>query len=355
MKNADFFEASAAMAAEKGVPVETVYEAISKSIITSVKNDYGDRDIVFCDINPEKQTIKVYIRKRVVETVEDPIEEISLEEAQQKKKRIKVGDTVDIELNSKAVSRKAAQKGKHTLRQNVTEAEQESKRKELQEKYHELATVKVNRIDPLTLDAFVEIGKVIERLPRSEQLPNDVFREGEYIKVYVTDVVESQKGGPKAKITRLKEDFVKRLLELEVPEIIDGTVEIRSVAREAGSRTKVAVYSSDENVDPVGACIGPRGQRINNIVNVLAGEKIDVIIYSDDLAEFVKAALAPADVISVSVLVPEEKSCRAIVPNNQLSLAIGNKGQNARLAARLTGAKIDIKPEFEEPVINFDE
>ena len=354
MKNNEFFEAVEAMAHEKGVPVEALYDAISKSIVSSVKRDYGDRDIVFCDINPEKSTLKIYIQKRVVEQVEDEYEEITLEDAKKIKKRVDIGDTIDIELNTKEVSRIAAVKGKHILRQNIKDAETERKIQELQEKNQELATCKINRIDPDTLDAFIEIGKVIERLPRSEQLPNDNFREGEYTKVYVTEIVETPRG-PKARISRTHPGLVRRLLEIEVPEIVDGTVEIRSIAREAGSRSKIAVYSSDENVDPVGACIGQRGQRINNIVDALGGEKIDLISYSDDPANYVAAALAPADVISVEILSEEERSCRVVVPNNQLSLAIGNKGQNARLAARLTGWKIDINPEFEEPVINFDE
>ena len=189
---------------------------------------------------------------------------------------------------------------------------------------------------------------------RSEQLPTDNFKEGDLIKVYVADVKDATKG-PRATISRTHPGLVRRLLESEVPEIFDGTVEIKAVSREAGSRSKIAVYSSDENIDPVGACIGQRGARVNKIVDLLGGEKLDIVKYSDDPAEFVAAALAPADVISVTILSEEEHSCRVVVPNNQLSLAIGNKGQNARLAAKLTGWKIDINPETEEPVINFDE
>ncbi|MBQ6468248.1 MAG: transcription termination/antitermination protein NusA [Clostridia bacterium] len=354
MKNSEFFEAAQAIAAEKGVPVEAIYDAIAKSIVTSVKRDYGDRDIVFCEIKPEKNTLRTYVAKRVVETVEDPIEEVSLEDAQKKKKRIKIGDTLEIEIPTKDVSRIAAVKGKHLLRQNIGDAEQERKRIELQDKNREIATAKVIRVDRDTKDALIEIGRVVERLPRSEQIPNDDFEEGDYIKVYISDIKEGTKG-PKAMVSRTHPSFVRRLLELEVPEIVDGTVEIKSIAREAGSRSKVAVYSADENVDPVGACIGQKGIRINHIVDTLGGEKLDVINYDDDPANYVAAALAPASVISVEVLSEDEKSCRVTVPNNQLSLAIGNKGQNARLAARLTGWKIDIKPEYEEPVINLDD
>ncbi|MBR6360642.1 MAG: transcription termination/antitermination protein NusA [Clostridia bacterium] len=354
MKNAEFFEAVAAMASEKGVPVEALYEAISKSIITSIKKDYGDREeVIVVDINPEKQTLRTLIRRVVVDEVTDPVAEISLEDARNIKKRIKIGDFIDKEINTKEISRINAVKGKHLIRQNVGDAEQERKRVELKDKEQELATAKVIRVDPDTKDCIIEIGKVIERLPRSEQIPTDDFMEGDYIKVYISEIKEGTKG-PKAMVSRTHKGLVRRLLEIEVPEIMDGTVEIYAVEREAGSRSKIAVFSNDENVDPVGACIGQKGARINRIVDALGGEKLDVVNYSADPAEFVAASLAPAEVISVEILSEDEKSCRVTVPNNQLSLAIGNKGQNARLAARLTGWKIDIKPEFEEPVINFD-
>lgn len=355
MKNSAFFEAAQAIADEKGVPVEAIYDAIAKSIVTSVRRDYGDReDIVFCEIKPEKNILRTYVAKQVVEEVEDPVSEITLEEALKYKKRIKIGDTLEIEIPTKEVSRIAAVKGKHLLRQNIGDAEQERKRIELQDKNQELATAKVIRVDRDTKDALIEIGKVVERLPRSEQIPTDNFEEGDYIKVYIADIREGNKG-PKAMVSRTHADFIKRLLELEVPEIVDGTVEIKSIAREAGSRSKVAVYSADPNVDPVGACIGQKGARVNSIVDTLGGEKLDVVKYDDDPAVFVAAALAPADVVSVEILDMDEKKCQATVPNSQLSLAIGNKGQNARLAARLTSWSIDIKPEFEEPVINFDD
>lgn len=353
-KNNEFFEAVSLMAKEKGVPEEVLFDAITKSIVTSVKRDYGDRDIVFCDIDPEKGKMKVYIRKRVVEVVEDEFEEITLEQAQRFKKRALVGDVVDLELDTKEVSRIAAVKGKHLLRQNIGEAEQERKRQELQDKSQEIATAKVVKVDPGTLDALVEIGRIIERLPRSEQLPTDKFNVDDIIKVYITDVKEGTKG-PKASISRTHPGLVRRLLEQEVPEIHDGIVEIKSISREAGSRSKVAVFSSDPNVDAVGACIGQKGSRVNSIVDTLGGEKMDVINYSEDPAAYVAASLAPSDVISVEILNLEEHSCRVTVPDDQLSLAIGNKGQNVRLAARLTNWKIDIKPEHEQPVINFDD
>lgn len=354
MKNSEFFEAIAAMAHEKGVPEETLYEAVSKSIIQSVKREYGEKDIISCDINPEKKTLKVIVHKTVVEKVEDPVSEISIEDALKVRKRIKVGDTMDFELNTKEVSRISAVKGKHLIRQNVGDAEQERKMTELQSKNREIATAKVIRVDPVTLDAQIEIGKVVERLPRNDQLPTDNFKEGDLIKVYISDIKEGTKG-PRAMVSRTHSGLVRRLLEVEVPEIFDGTVEIKSIAREAGSRSKVSVYSADENVDPVGSCIGQKGSRINRIVETLGGEKLDVIKYSDDPAEYIAAALAPANVVSVEIINADEQSCRVTVPNTQLSLAIGNGGQNARLAAKLTGWKIDIKPEYEEPVINFDD
>ncbi|MBR4452554.1 MAG: transcription termination/antitermination protein NusA [Clostridia bacterium] len=355
MKNTEFFEAVEAMAHEKGVPVDVLFGAISKSIVTSIKKDYGDReDVIFVDINPEKQSLKTFYRRTVVDEVTDPIAEISLEEARNFKKRIKLGDNFDKEINTKEISRINAVKGKHLIRQNVNDAETERKRAELLDKNQELATAKIIRVDPDTKDAFIEIGKAIERLPRSEQIPTDDLVEGDYVKVYISDIREGTKG-PRAMVSRTHIGLVRRLLEIEVPEIVDGTVEIRSIAREPGSRSKIAVMSTDENVDAVGACIGQKGSRINRIVDELGGEKLDVVTYSDDPADFVAAALAPADVIAVEILSEDEKSCRVTVPNDQLSLAIGNKGQNARLANRLTGWKIDIKPEFEEPVINFDD
>lgn len=355
MKNVEFFEAARLMAQEKGVPIEAIYEAITKSIITSLKKNYDDREeLIFVEIKPEKQNLKVGIRLTVVDTVTDPVGEIAYEDAVKYRKRVKVGDKLDIEIKTKDISRISAVKGKHLIRQNIGEAEQERKRTELLDKNQELVTAKVIRVDPITKDAQIEIGKIFERLPRSEQIPTDDFKEGDMIKVYITDVREGTKG-PRAMVSRNHPGLVRRLLEMEVPEIVDGTVEIRSIAREAGSRSKIAVYSSNPDVDAVGACIGQKGSRVNRIVESLGGEKLDLVNYSEDPVQYIAAALAPSDVISVEILSLEEKTSRVVVPNNQLSLAIGNKGQNVRLAVRLTGWKMDIKPEFEEPVINFDD
>ncbi len=354
MNNSEFFEAVRLLGKEKRINEEMLLEGIQRAIVTAVKRDYNNKDIVFCEIDSDKKSIRVFVRKNVVSEILDPDEDMTVEQAQRFKKNAIAGDIVEIELETKEVSRIAAEKGKHILRQAIREAEHGQIREEFQNKNQEIVTAKVSKVDPVSLDAIVEIGKITERLLRSEQLPTDNLKEGDLVKVYIADIREATKG-PKATISRTHPGLVRRLLESEVPEIFDGTVEIKSVSREAGSRSKIAVYSADENVDPVGACIGQRGARVNKIVDILGGEKLDVIRFSENPAEYVAAALAPADVISVTVENEEERSCKVVVPNSQLSLAIGNKGQNARLAAKLTGWKIDINPETEEPVINFDE
>lgn len=354
MKNNEFFEAVKYLSKEKRISEDILFEGIQRAIVTSIKRDYNNKDIVFCEIDPDEQKFRVFVRKNVVTEILDPDEDMTVEQAQRYKKNALAGDIVEIELETKEVSRIAAEKGKHILRQAIREAEHGQIKAEFEDKKQEIVTAKVSKIDPDTLDAFVEIGKISERLFRSEQLPTDNFKVGDIIKVYVAEIREATKG-PKATISRTHPGLVRRLLESEVPEIFDGTVEIMSVSREAGSRSKIAVYSADENVDPVGACIGQRGARINKIVDILGGEKLDVVRYSENPAEYIAASLAPADVISVTIESEEERSCKVVVPNGQLSLAIGNKGQNARLAAKLTGWKIDINPETEEPVINFDE
>lgn len=347
MQNKELFMALSMLEKEKGIPMETLCEGIQKALVTAVKRDYNNRDIVFCELNPEEQTMRVFLRKNVVSEVIDPDEDLTVEQAQKFEKNAKVGDIIEIELETKEVSRIAADKGKHVIRQGIREAEHGRIREEFQSHNQEIITAKVSRVDPTTGDAVVEIGKTQETLFRSEQIPNETLVPGMLIKVYIAGVADPKEGrkGPRVTISRTHPGLVKRLFESEVPEIYDGTVEIKSVSREAGSRTKIAVYSADENVDAVGACIGARGARVGKIVDMLYGEKIDIVKYSEDPAEFVAASLAPADVVSVTVAENGEKSCEVIVPDLQLSLAIGNKGQNARLAARLTGWKIDIKPE----------
>ena len=313
----EFFEAVNMLEAEKGIPADYLYEKISAAIVAGAKHNYNGKEIVHCDIDPEKQKIKVYVTKNVVDEIEDP----------------------DTDL-----SRIVAQTAKHVIRQGIREAERGKILREFQDKNQELLSAKVSRIDPTTGNVTLEIGKNEALLPKSEQVPGETYTVGQTTKIFVVDVKEGTKG-PKIMISRTHPGLVRRLFETEVPEIFDGTIEIKSISREAGSRTKIAVLSKDEDVDPVGSCIGPRGQRVSNIVDALGGEKIDIVKYSDDPAEFVAAALAPSDVVNVEILDEGAKSCRATVPDDQLSLAIGNKGQNVRLAAKLTNWKIDIKPE----------
>lgn len=340
----EFFEAVKMLEAEKGIPADYLFEKISAAIIAGAKHNYNGKDIVHCDIIPEKQKIKVYVTKNVVEEIEDPDTDLTLEQAQLIRKSAKVGKTIDIPLKTKDFSRIVAQTAKHVIRQGIREAERGQMLQEFQSKNQELLSAKVLRVDPTTGNVTLEIGKNEAMLPKAEQVPGEVLVEGDHTNVFVVGVKEGSKGA-KIMISRTHPGLVRRLFEKEVPEIYDGTIEIKSVSREAGSRTKIAVLSKDEDVDPVGACIGPRGQRVSDIVEALGGEKIDIVNYSDDPAEFVAASLAPSDVVSVEILDEEAKSCRATVPDDQLSLAIGNKGQNVRLAAKLTNWKIDIKPE----------
>ena len=340
----EFFEAVKMLEEEKGLSAEYLYEKIAGAIIVAAKHDYNGKDIVHCDIDPEKEKIKVYVRKNVVEEIEDEDTDLTLEQAQEIRKSAKVGKTIDIPLKTKDFGRIVAQTAKHVIRQGIREAERGQMLQEFKSKNQELISAKVERIDPITGNATIEIGKNQTVLPKSEQVPGEVLTEGQTIKVFIVDVKEGGKG-PKIMISRTHPGLVRRLFEQEVPEIYDGTIEIKSVSREAGSRTKISVYTKDEDIDPVGACIGPRGQRVSNIVEVLGGEKIDIIKFSEDPSEYIAAALAPSEVCSIEILDEEVKTCRATVPDDQLSLAIGNKGQNVRLAVRLTGWNIDIKPE----------
>ncbi len=340
----EFFEAVKLLVEEKDIPADYLYDKIAAAIVVAAKHNYNGKDIVHCDIDPEKEKIKVYVTKNVVDEIEDPDTDILLEDAQKIRKSAKVGKTIDIPLKTKQFGRIIAQNAKHVIRQGIKEAERNKQLEEFQSKNQELITAKVNRIDPVTGSASLEIGKTIAILPKNEQIPGEELHEGDNIKIFVVDVKESGKG-PKIMISRTHPGLVRRLFETEVPEIYDGTIEIKSVSREAGSRTKIAVFSKDDEIDPVGACIGPKGQRVSTIVDALDGEKIDIVKYSDDVCQFISAALAPADVCSVEILDEQAKSCRATVPDDQLSLAIGNKGQNVRLAAKLTGWKIDIRPE----------
>ena len=340
----EFFEALKLLAKEKGIDVDYLLERISNAIVVAVKKDFGGKENIFVVMNPETNEFSVTIRKAVVEEVTDPDEELTLDQALQYTKRAKIGKTIDIKLDPKRFGRIAAQSAKHVIRQGIREAEKNQQVLEFQRRKQELVTAVVTRIDPRSGAATIQVGKGETVLPKSEQMESDNIVEGAHIKVYVVDIKETEKG-LRALVSRTHAGLVTRLFENEVPEIFDGTVEIKSVAREAGSRTKMAVLSHDENVDAVGACIGQRGIRVANIVEELGGEKIDIVEYSDDPATFIAAALAPAKVLGVEMDPEGAKACRVTVPDAQLSLAIGNKGQNARLAVRLTGWKIDIRPE----------
>ena len=342
--NNEFFEALKFMEAEKGVPAQYIAEKISTAIVVAAKRDYNGSDVVRCDIDVEENKFRVYLVKTVVEEVMDENEELTLEQAQKYNKKAVIGDVVEIDLDTKKFGRIVAQTAKHVIRQGIRDAEQGLVLAEFQSRHHEIVTAKVINYDRQSGNTTLEIGKNEAVLPRNEKVEDEEFTEGQLIKIYIVDVKVSEKG-PKIMISRTHPGLVKRLFETEVPEIFDGTVEIKAVSRDAGSRTKLAVYSKDADVDPIGACIGAKGARVASIVEELGGEKIDIVKYSDDIKEFVTEALSPAKVLSVEIVDEAAKSCRATVPDHQLSLAIGNKGQNARLAAKLTGWKIDIRPE----------
>ncbi len=341
--NEELFMALELLEKEKGIPAEFMMEKIKKAISTACKNNYGNEDIRV-EVDPPAGRFDVYLQKEVKEEVTNPNREILLENARELDPLAEVGGFVGIKLDTRQFGRVAAQTARNIIRQGIRDSERGQMMQEFQSKHQELVSGLVERVDPKTGALSLRIGKAEAILPKSEQVGSENVREGDYIKVYVVDVRETEKG-PKAIISRTHPDLVKRMFETEVPEIYDGTVEIKAVSREAGSRTKLAVQSHNADVDAVGACIGARGARVNEIVEELGGEKIDIIEYSDDPKAFIAAALSPANVLSVELAEDGSRSCRVTVPDNQLSLAIGNKGQNARLAARLTGWKIDIKPE----------
>ena len=344
--NTEFFDALQLLEREKGIKVDYLVEKITNAIIIAVKKDYEVADNVAVVIDPENGRFSVSITKMVVDIVEVPETEILLDEALAYDPAAKIGFPCVMHLNTKKFGRIAAQTAKHVIRQGIREAERSQMMEQFQEKVCEIVTAVVQKVEPTTGNVTVEIDHNEFLLFKNDQLPGDDLHEGDRIKVYVVDVVNLDKRCS-LKISRTHKDLVKRLFELEVPEIYDGTVEVRAISREAGSRTKIAVISKNPDVDPIGACIGPKGSRIASIVEELHGEKIDIVRYSDDDATFIKEALSPAAVTEVQILPGTEKACRVIVPDNQLSLAIGNKGQNAKLAAKLTGYKIDIRSENE--------
>ena len=345
----EIFAALAMLEKERGIPQNFMMDKIIQAVTTAYKRDHKDVENVIVDVDEEHQRLKMYVQKNVVaeEDYVDPFNEIPVEEAKTISARYEIGDVVNIPVDNTEFGRIAAGNGKQVIIQGLREAERGMVYDEFNSKQHEILTGVVTRIDPRTNAVSLRIGTGTEStealLLSGEQVPGEELVEGQHVKVYVVDVRRSTRG-PQILISRTHPGLVKRLFELEVPEIYDGTVEVKSIAREAGSRTKMAVWSADENVDPIGACVGPKGQRVAAIVDELRGEKIDIIKWSEDPAQFIAAALAPSDVVDV-MMAEEGKACRVIVPDDQLSLAIGKEGQNARLAARLTGYKIDIKPE----------
>ena len=344
----EFFDALALMGQEKGIPMEYLVEKIKTAIALAVKKDPAGSEESIVEIDPESRKFYVAMRKEVVEEVEDPATQITIEDAVKHDKKARLGEIVEIPLEPKKFGRIAAQSAKHVIRQGIREAEKGLLFQEFRSRQHDIVTATVLRSDPKRGIVTLEIGNAEAILPKSEQVPGEELMDGQKIRVYVVDAQNGEKG-PRLMISRTHPSLVKRLFEMQVPEIYDGVVEIKAISREAGSRSKLAVSSRDENVDPVGACIGPKGARVSSIVDELGGEKIDVVPYSEDPAEFIAAALAPAEVVDVW-MADEGKACRCVVPDDQLSLAIGKEGQNARLAARLTGYKIDIKPEsYQEP------
>ena len=342
--NTEIFAALRQLEAERGIPVNYMVERITQALVAAYKKDKdGYTDNVFVELN-EKE-LKMFAQKEVVDEVISPATEVALDAARKIEKNAQPGDLINVEIQTKSFGRIAAQTAKQVIIQGIREAERGMIFESFSSKEHEILTGNVLRIEP-DGDLTVRIGQGTDRtdalLSRSEQVPGEHFKEGDLIRVYVVEVRRSNRG-PQVLVSRTHPALVKRLFELEVPEIQSGAVEIRSIAREAGSRTKIAVCATEENIDPVGACVGARGARVAAVVDELQGEKMDIVVWSDDICTFVASALSPADVISVTQLAGQ-KACRVIVPDDQLSLAIGKEGQNARLAARLTGCKIDIKP-----------
>lgn len=340
MISKDFFQALEDFEAERKIKKEVVIEALETALTSAYKKNYGEAKSAVVKLNPEKHTIKIYSYKTVVEEVEDPDKEMSLEEAKAIKSSYKIGSVVETEETPKDFGRIAAQTAKQVVMQKIREAEKAITMSEVAEKEDQLISTIIKRIDGRNV--FVEIGSTEAVMSERDQIPGEKYHIGDRIKVYVKPIPEDFQGSL-IQVSRAHAVFVKRLFELEVPEIENGDVVINSISREAGSRTKIAVSSSNPNLDVIGACVGNKGMRINSIVGELNGEKIDIIEYSEDPVVFIERALSPARVTSVEMI--GEGQARAIVPDDVLSLAIGKHGQNVKLAARLTHIKIDVKPE----------
>ena len=341
MDSAEFMQALNEIVKEKGIDKEVIFEAIESSLVSACKKNFGTSQNIKVVMDRETGNIDVYAQREVVEEVEDPQLQISLEEAHVLNPSYKLGDMVDFVVTPKNFGRISAQTAKQVVVQKFREAEREILYNQYITKEKEIVIGIVQRIEKKNV--IVQIGKIDAILAPNEQIPGEQYKFMDRIKVYVVEVKQTTKG-PQIYVSRTHPELVKRLFEQEVPEVFDGTVEIKSIAREAGSRTKIAVYSKDPNVDAVGACVGINGCRVNIIVSELGGEKIDIINWSEDPKEFIAAALSPSKVVAVAIN-PNEQSARIVVPDQQLSLAIGKEGQNARLSAKLTGWRIDIKSE----------
>ncbi len=337
--SAEFFSSLDLLSKERGMNKNLLCSAIESALISAYKKNFGKNANVRATIDPSKGVVEIYSRKQVVEEVSDPQCEMTLEEARTIQSQYELGDLVEVEVTPKNFGRIAAQTAKQVVVQHLREAERGQIYDEYSQKENEILTAIVQRIE--NKQVYVELGRTEGILEANQQMPTEELKVDDRIKVYVLEVSRMGRG-PQIYVSRTHPGLVKRLFELEVPEIVSGVVQIKSIAREAGFRTKMAVISTDPLIDPVGSCVGPRGMRVENVVNELKTEKIDIIKWSSDPAEYIANALNPARVISVFVS-DTEKSARVIVPDNQLSLAIGKEGQNARLAAKLTGWKIDIK------------
>ena len=345
--NKDFFRALEALGEENSVETELLIEKVKSAMLKAARRAYPhSEERISVEIDPKTKKFEMYIRQDIID--DEPIDEneVNIDVARTMDPNAMVGGTIMKELDISKLGRMAALSAKQSIKGDLREINREQMLSKFEQKEHECITAKVSQVEPGRGTVTVVYDGTELYLFRNEQIPGENLEEGKSVKVYITGIVGKNKK-PVVKISRTHKDLVKRLFEQEVPEIYDGTVEVKSISREAGSRTKIAVWSKDENVDAVGACIGPKRSRITAVVNELSGEKIDIIPWSEVPEEFIARSLAPAEVLKTVITSMEEKACTVIVPNNQLSLAIGNKGQNAKLAAKLTGFKIDIKPQFD--------
>lgn len=340
--NKGFFDALKLLGDENSVSVDTLVEKIKSALMKAVKKSYPDCENININIDPESDIFEISIIKEVVD--DEPLDdnEINIATARTIDPNAYLGGMVAVKIDTAQFGRAAAQSAKQSIKTDLREINRENLLNQFQNKENECISARINQIEPSRGTATLIYDKTELYLFKNDQIPGEVLKEGQIVKVYINGIVSKEKK-PIIKISRTHKDLVKRLFELEVPEIYDGTVEIKSISREAGSRTKIAVYSKNPDVDAIGACIGPKRSRITNIVNELNGEKIDIVVYSENPEEFIAKSLAPSEVVKV-LLNEDMKSCTVIVPDSQLSLAIGNRGQNAKLAAKLTGYKIDIKP-----------